>query len=225
MKKLFLALLVAATIHVNAQEKVANKATTSSQKFRFALNGGFSRLLAKTSTSLSPQNKAYVDQLKSGVNFGVDAGYFVAKDWGLGLKFNQFRSSHTGLLYDANNFAVSASTDLVNTFFGPSFSTKYDSQNNKHMLMLSAAIGYMHYWSHNGFIKTTGGTVGSALDFGYDYRVTKNFALGAQLSFVGGALSKLTQTNGSMSVTSELEDNKKESMARLDISIGARFNF
>lgn len=224
MKKLFLALLVASAVHVNAQEKIESKPTTTSQRFRLAFNGGFSRLLAKTSASLSPQNKAYVDQLKSGANFGLDASYFVAREWGLGLKFNQFRSSHTGLM-DYGGNAFNASTDLVNTFVGPSFATKYETTSRKHLLLLSAALGYMHYWNHNGFIKTTGGTVGSALDFGYDYRITKSFALGAQLSFVGGVLNKLTQTNGSMSVTTKLEDNNRESMARLDLSVGARFNF
>lgn len=201
--------------------------TVEVKRFRIALQGGFSQLLAKTATSIAPQNRNYISELKSGYHYGTDLTYFVKPTWGLGLKFNQFRSSHSGIFDDETLGSISIATTLVNTFVGPSLATKYDSPNNRHSLFFNVAIGYMGYLSdkENLQIKSTGATVGSALDAGYDYRITKNFAIGAQLSLVGGVLSKLTHERGNQSVTETFADGQKESMSRLDVSLGARFNF
>lgn len=225
MKKLLILLFVGLAYHANAQNNVVQ--TLTAKKFRFAVNAGFSQLLAKTAQSVSPQNRAYIDGLKSGYHYGVDGAFFISKDWGLGLKFNQFRSTHNGLLYNENNTSMNIATTLVNTFIGPSLATKYDSPNNKHTFLFNLAIGYMGYLSKNDMIpvQTTGGTVGSALDAGYDYHMTKNFAIGAQFALVGGVLNRLTYKNGNASVTEKLDDNQKESMSRLDFSLGARLNF
>ena len=97
MKKLFFALLAACAMNASAQEETKTKKLEAG-KFRIALNGGFSRLLAKTAESVGAENKDYVSALKSGINYGVDGAYFVSNVIGVGLKFNQFRSSHTGSL-------------------------------------------------------------------------------------------------------------------------------
>ncbi|WP_293300970.1 hypothetical protein [Pedobacter sp. UBA4863] len=38
-------------------------------------------------------------------------------------------------------------------------------------------------------------------------------------------LNKITYSSSSSSITQELDKNNKESRARLDVSLGARFNF
>ena len=225
MKKLFLLLLVIMAINANAQNTTSQ--TVNIQRFRFALQGGFSQLLAKTADAVPAELRNHVSELKSGYHYGGDVTYFVRPTWGLGLKFNQFRSSNSTMFYDEMMIAQGVEeTRLVNTFIGPSLATKYESSSQKHMFLFNLAIGYMGYQSNTGMrIETTGGTVGSALDAGYDYRITKNIAIGAQLSIVGGVLSKVTHKHGSRSMTETFPDNQKESMARLDVSLGARFNF
>lgn len=224
MKKLFFVLLVAFAMHASAQEETKTKKLEAG-KFRIALNGGFSRLSAKTAESVGPQNKEYVSALKSGINYGVDGAYFVSNIIGVGLKFNQFRSSHAGVLSDGSGLTANVETDLVHTFIGPTFGTKFGSADNKHLFVFTSAVGYMGFWSHNGFQKATGATVGSALDLGYDYNITKQFAIGTQISFVGGTLGKITYTTSNGSSTEQLDKNNRESMARMDISFGARFSF
>lgn len=226
MKKLFFLLLTTVAFNANAQNS-SSETTVSNQRFRFALQGGFSQLLAKTATSIAPQNRNYISELKSGYHYGADLTYFLKPTWGLGLKFNQFRSSHTGIYNDETLGTLDLTTTLVNTFIGPSFATKYDSANNKHLFFFNVAIGYMGYLSDKESlqVESTGATVGSALDAGYDYRITKNIAIGAQVSIVGGVLSKVTHKRGNQSVTETFPDNQKESMSRLDVSFGARFNF
>ncbi|SOD19862.1 outer membrane beta-barrel protein [Pedobacter xixiisoli] len=225
MKKLLIALLVSFAFQVNAQD-VAQ--TVTAQRFRIGVQGGFSRLLAKTSDAVPTEFRDHVSALKSGYHYGADVSYFIKPTWGLGVKFNQFRSSNSIMVYDEMMIPQGeAKTTLVNSFIGPSFATKYDSPNSKHVFLFNVAIGYMAYLSDTDAmrVKTTGGTVGSAIDAGYDYRIIKHFALGAQVSLVGGVLSKLTYERGNMSVTETLPDGQKESMTRLDFSLGARFNF
>lgn len=225
-------MLVAFTGHAVAQSTVATSKTTSLPHFRIAVNGGFSRLLAKTSESVEPKNRDYVSALKSGYNYGIDATYFISKEWGLGVKFNQFRSSHVGTLYDEYYIPMTIETVMVHTFIGPSLASKYVSPSGKHTLLSSVALGYMGYLSdvRSFMTQITGGTVGAVIDIGYDYSITKRFAIGPQLSFAGGVLNKLTYKgyssyNKNVSYTQELDKNNRESMSRLDISFGARFNF
>ena len=90
-------------------------------------------------------------------------------------------------------------------------------------------MGYLGYNNDAGIagqpVKITGGTFGSALDADYDFNITKHFALGAQLSLTGGTLSRLNYAMGDVTNTQTFDDDQKESMSRLDFSLGARFNF
>jgi len=232
MKKLFVMLLAGLTFSAKAQDASIKK-TTTIQHFRIALQGGFSQLLAKTPENVAPQNRDYESALKSGANYGLDAIYFISNDWGLGVKFNQFKSSHSGLFYEIPNGAsgttVAATDNITHSFVGPSLSTKYVSANTKHTFVLAVALGYLGYVNDGGLngipLKMTGGTFGSTLDAGYDFNITKSFALGAQISIVGGVLKSYTVSNGAMSTKVNLDDKNKMSLARLDISFGARFNF
>lgn len=224
MRKLTFLLLLLASIYCNAQQGAKN------QNFRIAVNAGFSQLLAKTSNSVPSQSKNYVSALKSGANYGIDASYFISKEWGFGMKFNQFKSSNSGTYYDSNlGSTVSMADHITHTFIGPSAATRYVSPNNKHGLVFTLALGYLGYLNDGALngtsFKIKGGTFGSALDAGYDYHVNKRFALGVQASLVGGVLKSYTVTYANTTQKIELDEKSKESLSRIDLSFGARFNF
>ncbi len=226
MRKLFVALLATLAFHAKAQE-VAKSSVLNVQRFRVALNGGFSYMTAKISPEVSPQDRNYISGLKSGYHYGIDAAYFV-KSWGLGAKFSQFKSSNSGLgTFEGNT--VSVSNHLTTTFIGPSVSGKKTSASNIHTFVFALGMGYLGYRDNslvnNVPIKITGGTFGAAIDFGYDIRVAKYLALGAQLSMVGGSLGKANYESVGGSFTQKFDDDRRENLSRLDISLGARFNF
>jgi hypothetical protein len=229
MKKLFLALLVASAVHVNAQEKIASKPTTTIQNFRLALHGGFSWLTAKTSDQVPAESKAYVAELKSGYHYGVDATYFIKNTLGIGAKFSQFKTSNSGGTTIVDGMSASLAEDITHTFIAPSFSTKYSTINQKHHFIFAIGLGYLGYHDDaviSGVpITATGGTFGSAIDAAYDLSLTKNFAIGAQIAFVGGSLSKITYEANGRKETVDLGKDQKESLTRFDLSFGARFNF
>lgn len=189
--------------------------------------------MAKTSDAVPAQSRDYVSELKSGYHYGADVTYFIKPTWGLGAKFNQFRTSNEGIMGSTDQMGnlvlLNMEDNIKHTFIGPSFSTKYTTLNTKHTFIFAVALGYLGY--HNSAtiasqpIEITGGTFGSALDAAYDLNITKSFAIGAQLSITGGTLSKLTYSSGGVSNTQTFGKDEKESMSRLDFSLGARFNF
>lgn len=227
MKKLFVVLLAGFAFGAKAQNAPTKQATTI-QHVRIALNGGFSQLLGKTSSEVPADARNYVSELKSGSHFGIDATYFTKSDWGIGAKFSQFMTSNSGTT-NVNGMSVSMKDDIKHSFIGASFSGRKTTSNNKHTFVFAVALGYLGY-NNDAFlggqpVKITGETFGSALDAGYDFNLTKNIAIGAQINFTGGALGKLNYESGGQGITRTLDKDQKESMARMDISLGARFNF
>lgn len=204
-------------------------ATAIHSKFRIALNAGFSQLLAKTAESVSAQNRSYITELKSGYHYGLDASYFLSKDLGFGVKLNQFKTSNSGTFYSEMSGTFLVEDNISNTFIGPSFTAQSAGADSKHTFIINAALGYLNYTnngrSNTGVLQLSGGTLGSALDVGYDLKLFKNFALGAQASIISGVLTSYTLSNGNMSKKVNLNENERENLARLDLSLGARFNF
>lgn len=231
MKKLLAVLLTVLAFKAKAQNMTTQ--TTGTPRFRITVQGGFSQLLAKTSEAVPAENRNYVSELKSGYHYGADVSYFVTNTWGLGAKISQFNSSNSGMISGTDQMGnlvkLVMDDNIKHTFIGPSFTTKHTTLNNKHTFLFGVALGYLGYVNNSLLgdqpIKVTGATFGSALDAAYDLSITNNIAIGAQLSVTGGTLSKLTYSSGGMTSTQTFEKDEKESMTRLDFSLGARFNF
>ncbi|MCJ0741641.1 hypothetical protein [Pedobacter montanisoli] len=202
--------------------------------FRVAFSGGYSYLLGKISKDATAEERSYIQGLKSGTNYGIDISYYVKPTWAIGLKLNQFKSSNqgNGFLTDNSGQVIASGKvedHLTYTFVGPSLLGKYSTVNDRHSFLFGVALGYLDYnnkVNSVGRLATiTGGTFGSAVDVGYDLKVAKSIAIGAQLSLVGGVLSKINVDNGTTVVTKNLEQDQKENMGRIDFSLGARFFF
>ncbi len=226
MKKLLVALLATLAFYAKAQE-TAKTPVLNIQRFRIALNGGFSQMTAKTSPEIAAEDRDYVAALKSGYHYGLDATYFL-KSWGLGLKFSQFRSSNSGMgTFEGSRVSVSDQFNIA--FVGPSVSGKKTSANSVHTFLFGLGMGYLGYRNNSTMegipFKITGSTFGAAIDVAYDIKVAKWLALGAQLSMVGGSLGQIKVEGMGVSETKKLGDDQRENLSRLDVSLGARFNF
>lgn len=230
MKKLLIALLLGFAFQANAQDAAQ---TITVQRFRIGVQGGFSRLLAKTSDAVPAVLKDYVSELKSGYHYSADVTYYLKPTWGLGVRFSQFKSSNSasmgGVDQMGNLVVVGMEDNITHTFIGPSVSSRYVSANTKHAFLFGIALGYLGYNNNAAFdgqtVKMTSGTFGSSIDAGYDFNLTKSIALGAQLSMTGGTLSKMNSTIDGRQTTQTFDKDQRESLTRLDFSLGARFNF
>ncbi len=91
---------------------------------------------------------------------------------------------------------------------------------------MNLSLGYLGYVNNKTVIdryQMTGGTVGLALDLGYDIGLSKNLSLGFQISSVTGMLSKYKWNDGAAIRTIQLEKGEYESLNRLDFSVGLRY--
>lgn len=200
-------------------------------RFRIALGGGYSYQTAKVAESVPGDFKDYVRKLKSGYHFGGDVTYFLSEPLGIGFKYLMFKSSNS-----ADNIYVEDNTgnitygkmsdDMTITFLGPSFSTRIFNHSKSNAFLMNLSLGYLGYVNNKTVIdryQMTGGTVGLALDLGYDIGLSKNLSLGFQISSVTGMLSKYKWNDGAAIRTIQLEKGEYESLNRLDFSVGLRY--
>jgi hypothetical protein len=200
--------------------------------FRLALNGGYSRRIAKIGENVPVYYEDYVTGLRPGFHYGLDMTFYTTETFGLGVK---------GLVSHHNNFMDNVNLRLPNGLsqygemgdnimiylLAPAMSIRVFDMNTKNALVMNVGMGYLGY--HNDVIliddyDIDGGTVGFAFDFGYDISISENLAIGLQMSMVIGSITKFNLSDGNTSETIELEPEDYENLSRLDLTIGLRFN-
>ena len=67
-------------------------------------------------------------------------------------------------------------------------------------------------------------TVGFVTDIGYDLALSKQVSLGAMLSAVTGTLSEATYTENGVTKTRELDNDNREGLGHITLSLGLRIN-
>jgi hypothetical protein len=191
-------------------------------KVRFGINGGYSYRTAPTVEGIPSSLTSYIESLKSGYHYGMDFMYFFNDYLGMGLKASKFRSgkkeTEGGNIHD----------DISIGFVGPEFCTRLPSRNSLSALFVAIAIGYSGYKDdgyYNYPILIKGNTMGMGMDLGYDIGLSKNWAIGFQLSALFGTITEIDVTQGSQTLHVELEKDNYESLARVDLSVGLRCRF
>ena len=201
------------------------------QRFRIAINGGYSYQTARVAENVPSDFKDYVKELKSGYHFGCDLIYYFSEPLGFGFKYYLFKSSNSlDNIYiddtDGNRTQGKLSDDLTISFIGPTFSTRLLNHDKSNAFLLNLSLGYMGYSNNKVIIdkyKITGSTVGLSFDIGYDIGLSENLSLGFQVSYLSGTLFKYELSDGITTQTINLEEREYESLNRIDFSIGLRF--
>lgn len=202
------------------------------QKFRIAINGGYSYQTAKVSENVPADFKDYVKELKSGYHIGGDLSYYFTEPLGFGIKYYLYKTSNNldNIYVEDNNGNRTygkMSDDLTISFIGPSFSTRLLNHDKSNAFLLNLSLGYMGYKNNKVIVDDyimTGSTMGLALDIGYDIGLSENLSLGFQVSFLSGTLFEYDWNDGSTTETIDLEEGEYESLNRIDFSVGLRFS-
>lgn len=200
--------------------------------FRFAASGGWSYRTARLSPDIQSDFKNYYNKLKSGWHYDLGASYFFSEQLGVGLKYNEFRTSNEIDIYvdfeDGTTEYGSMGDNYRIKFIGPTFSTRLLNSTKKNCLLLELGLGYMDYRDKGHVLSMPvtikGGTVGTYWSIGYDFGLTENLALGFQISSLSGTLYQITRSSGTQSVTEKLAKDKYENLSRIELSVGLRFN-
>ena len=201
-------------------------------RFRFAVKGGYSYRIAKVSNDVPADFKSYIKELKSGYHFGGDFGYYWSENLGMGVKYSAFKASNQASnIYvidkSGNRTTGAMSDDITIQFAGPVFYAKQVSPNQKTIFCVDFAIGYLGYQNNSmvtvNKLDITGSTVGLATDFSIDQMLSKSMSIGVSLASVQGVLTKYTVKNGTSTQTINLEKDKRESLSRIDFSLGLKW--
>lgn len=200
--------------------------------FRIAVNGGWSYRVAKLSGNIPPEFEQYQKELKSGYNLGVDLTYFISEPFGVGFKYNNFKSKNEidniYITYPNGYTEYGKMCDNISiNFIGPIFSTRLLNANKKNALLLNFGLGYMGYKNEAVLVSDftmKGSTLGISWDVGYDIGLTDNLSIGAQFSFLMGTLMEYELSDGLTTETIKLDKDGYESLSRIDLSLGLRYN-
>lgn len=198
--------------------------TAPYEKWRFTMNGGFSYLLSKISKDVPMNARKHVKGLKTGYHLSADAGYFWKENAGLGLKYSNFKSSHT-----SNINSYGTVTDNITTqFIGPVYYNRYYSKNRTILFLTALSAGYLDYENRG---RTTqafhiqGNTVAFGLDLSADFLLSERISLGCGLGYMSGVVKKIRRRDGNTVQTITLEKGNYEGMARLDVFAGFRYTW
>lgn len=193
-------------------------------RMRLAVNGGLSYRLAKIAGNLSSSQKEYIKGLKSGYSYGAELAYYWSKKAGIGAKYDVFRSNNE--IRDVSDQTLELSDDIAISYIGPYYSSRFLTANKKNSFLMNLGLGYVGY-NDQAFVfgsdfELTGGTAGLLVDLGYDIGLSKSFALGFQISFIGGTLTQYKIDDGFNTTTVELDEDEYEGLARINLSVGLR---
>ncbi len=197
------------------------------QRFRISATGGYSYQTARLASSISEDFRGYYNELKSGFHTGGDINYYFTEQLGAGIRVSLFRTSNSmGDIYVEDEFGNRTygimSDKLSVLFFGPQVSMRMLNRTKKNALIYNLGVGYINYHDAKTIVTPfdiTGSTVGLSAVLGYDIGLSRNLALGFQVSMMTGTLTSYEISDGLTTWENELAEGEYESLSRLDFSV------
>jgi len=205
--------------------------------WRFALNGGYAYNLGKEAPTFDTRIQTYNNQIKSGLNFGGEINYFfVNGQMGIGINYENVTShnSLSGVTYLSSGqvFTNNKLSDNLNLqYIGPMYTgiSRHIKNNKvKDALIVNVGMGNLSYKDTKIVdlrnYKITGSSLGTYYSIGYDRFISKNMALGVQLSLTTGLLTNYDRFDGTSTTHVQLDNNSYQSLTHVSLTVGLRFN-
>jgi hypothetical protein len=206
-----------------------DKIKTSSVRFGATL--GYSYRIAKIDKSLPKFIQDYLNDLRSGISIGADFHYFTSESFGFGFRYNRFISNNqidnvSATYNNGTSRYGTMSDDITIQTFCPSVMTRFASKNPKTYYTVGISFGLQTYYNKATVIDDfvlKGTTAAFSWDLGLDYKINPNTVLCLGLSLTTGILTEVTKEAGGTKETIKYEDDEKENLSRVELSVGLRF--
>lgn len=200
-------------------------------KFRFSIEGGGGFRLGKIG-DVPDDFKSYTKKLRRGFVYGADATWFFKEFMGVGIRYKAFSASNGTTVTVTDDYGQSTSgkmkDNITISFVGPMYCTRFTSRNGLHTFTADIGVGYINYQDNGMLIekmKLSGSTLGLLYNIGYDYALSKKWAIGVNLSSIEGTLTTLTlEQNGVKTSQTTLDKDNQESLTHIDLSFTLRLN-
>jgi len=178
----------------------------------------------------------YVKSLKQGYDIGGRVHYMFWEKTGLGLDYSFFNSSGeiSGYVqsYDAfglNNIFLKISDDIFTSYVGASVMSESRIGKSNFYATFQTSIGYLSYRDEvlTNYYPTliSGSSIGIRFEGGIEYFVLPNMSVGTSVGYFNSTLTKIKIDDGTNSQEIKLEDEQKESLARLNLFLNLSLYF
>lgn len=233
MKKTILILTLCFSLFGFSQEIEKKKSNQSS--FIIKASFGPSFRMAKSPSNLPNYLKDYVSDLKSGMSYDF-SGYFLLNKShnALGLKYNSFNSKASigpiDLVAPNGQTGVGTTSDNITmSFIGLSYGYFEIVDKEKGGFDFEMALGLISYKNKSnilGAYDITGSALGIVGSIGYDIKLIEGMYVEPKLGYTMGTISQfdVTGENG-FKGTLKLANDTKESLFRIDLSVGLNYRF
>jgi hypothetical protein len=202
--------------------------------FRIGVGGGYTYRLEKVPDDAG-DFKEYLQKLKSGFNIQAEADYFIKKSYGIGLRYNFFRAKNymdnvTFILENGHSFDTvvgNMGDDIRINYVGPIFYYRFLNRMESVAWLIGVSVGYASFVNKGILLsedlRFSGSTVGISAIFGADIFLTKNLAIGLNLSFDLGTLTSITMKYQGKTTTKKLAVQDRIDISLINLTAGVRF--
>jgi hypothetical protein len=244
MKQYVITALCVLMFHVVFSQQDIPEGTIFNPKIRLSLSGGAGYITGSAKEAKRQMTRIgfrhsdvtdYYNQLKQSFPADASIHYLLNQSLGVGFHYNFF-STGAGLkdVVDIGDGIHSAylkmEEQIYLNFAGASllFMERYGSKRNT-IISVAYALGYVSYRNEAYVLNfpalLTGNTIGMSGDIGIEFLILPKMALGADLSFLTGAIRKFRIDNGNTVITQKLEKEQHENISRIALSAGFKFYF
>lgn len=179
---------------------------------------------------IRPEELEHNRKMKLGYSYGAEATFYFDYYAGIGIKYSNLHSSGKDVIttttnYVKSDFVLDEQTDI--SFIGPFFSLRLLDKDYKQSLILNLGAGRVNFKDkelRSGiYTKTIGGNLGGMADINYDYAINKKFAIGANVSYIYGYISRATvfDADGNEFIQ---DDGTRVGLQHVSANIGLRIN-
>ncbi len=191
--------------------------------YRIAIQGGYGFILGKADAS---QGQWLVDvekKLNRGFNVAAAISYYFTPNLGIGINGSFFTSNASVSLMDSLKNSFTFNEKVKFYYIAPHFASTIPVY--KGSVIMNASVGFIYY--HNKilspiFTEIKKPNIGAAVDIGYDFNLSENFALGIMGSVFFSSF-KINEINTDNGVEPLGNAAYRSTIIRIDLTLGLRF--
>lgn len=235
MKKallLILLLILGISIPMHAQSK-------RDYVIRAAINGGWTIKTGKTPNAYPAYYKDYLYDIRQGFAADANVQFNINNLFVIGLHYDFFRKSHSMPLFQTTEDGNTISWSINNTYTHDfiAFSLGIQKIDGKSRYMIQYMIGLMNYKEDGNYSPynkwltnySVGHCLGHGMMAGYDYMLNEHTAIGIEVTYCIGNITKLNQ-QGHLDNLNELVSetiylNDPISLSRISPKAGLHYYF
>lgn len=183
---------------------------------RLYAGGAYGYRTAKVDPDLHSDAREYIEELKTGYTVLGEVHYYSSEAMGYGVAASLFKSEN-------EISSIDLSDDLSITFIGPSVQSRFELEQKNINFVSSVSIGMLQYLNESRFgesMTIEGQTLGLQYGLGLDFVISQTYGLTIGINYLQGTISKITVSSGTQSETIKLEKDNRESLNRIDLSLG-----